>query len=134
MFYNELGGVANQNITTTHNANYNFFNNVLTGSYWSSTEIPVGDGSSNPYTYVWGMNFTTGSQGGASKDSQLYAWLITPENIATVPLPNSIWTFVSGLSLLFFKRQVYGCFQQPEFHLELAIKSTFNSEISQFLT
>src|SRR3989344_6138087 len=38
LFYTELGGVAGQSIATTHNANYNLFQNVQSDVYWSGTE------------------------------------------------------------------------------------------------
>jgi len=38
LFYNGLGGVANQSITTTHNANYDLFTNIQSSVYWSGTE------------------------------------------------------------------------------------------------
>ena len=36
LFYNQLGGVATNSITTDHNANYDLFTNLQSDVYWSS--------------------------------------------------------------------------------------------------
>lgn len=38
LFYSELGGEAGSDITTSHNASFNLFNNVQADAYWSGTE------------------------------------------------------------------------------------------------
>ena len=91
LFYNQLGGVAGDSITTTHNANYNLFTNVQNYVYWSSSEYaPV------PY-YAWLFVPYDGGQNYSNKTYQLYAWAVRPGDVAAVPLPGAVWLFLSVL-------------------------------------
>ena len=90
LFYNELGGVAAQDIATTHNTNYDLFANVQSFGYWSGTEYAPDTSS------AWVFNFGNGSQGTISKLGTPYAWAVRGD-VAAVPVPSAAWLFGSGL-------------------------------------
>lgn len=91
LFYNVLGGVAGQSITTTHNANYDLFSNVQSYYYWSATEYA-------PDTaYAWHLNMASGSQNYNSKPLNRYAWAVQSGDVSAVPVPAAVWLFGSGL-------------------------------------
>lgn len=91
LFYNVLGGVAGSSITTTHNADYNLFNNVQSSLYWSATEYAPN--TSN----AWYFGMTNGYQGGGGKSSPGYAWAVQSGDVSAVPVPAAVWLFGSGL-------------------------------------
>ena len=100
LFYNQLGGVANTSISTTHNANYNLFSNVQSYVYWSSSEYAPG-----PY-YAWHFNTYDGSQDYHYKNNQFYAWAVRPGDVAAVPVPGAFWLFGSVMvGLMGLKRR-----------------------------
>jgi hypothetical protein len=91
LFYNELGGVANSSITTTHNANYNLFTNVQNYAYWS------GSGYASSPRSAWAFSTINGYQDNIFKLNKLYAWAVRPGDVSAVPLPAAFWLFGSGL-------------------------------------
>ena len=81
LFYNGLGGVANQSITTTHNANYDLFTNIQSSVYWSGTEYaPIPDNA-------WYFGTDDGYQDYGLKDNSSYAWAVRSGDVAAVPEP-----------------------------------------------
>ncbi len=89
MFYNVLGGVEGQSISTTHNSNYDLFTNVRDGSYWYDP--------SNGYGY---FDFNNGSQYNADGgDYELYLWAVYDGDVgaSVVPVPAAAWLFGSGV-------------------------------------
>jgi hypothetical protein len=94
LFYNELGGVAGQPITTTNNSNYNLFQNIQTDGnnwYWSGEYVPDN-------TSAWGFWFGSGLLSTAYKTQpNWYAWAVRPGDVAAVSVPAAVWLFGSGL-------------------------------------
>ncbi len=98
LFYNELGGVAGQSISTTHNVNYNLFQNVQPNTYWTGTEIITNTNLAGDFF------FNDGDQGTDWKYYfDYYAWAVRPGDVgaAVVPVPAAFWLFGSGLFGLF---------------------------------
>jgi hypothetical protein len=79
LFYNVLGGTAPTDITTTHNANYNLFKNVLTDPYWSGVEFES--------SYPWYFHFGYGLQSYRSKDHDLLGWAVRSGDVGANPVP-----------------------------------------------
>ena len=93
LFYNELVGVAGSPITTTHNANYDLFSNVISFPYWSATEYAPNNLS------AWRFRMSTGDQSGVGigKENNYYAWAVQSGDVSAVPVPAATWLFCSGL-------------------------------------
>ena len=91
LFYNELGGVAGKSITTTHNANYNLFHNVVSNYYWSGTEFaPNSIGA-------WNFDMFNGYQILGNKNDGTFALAVRPGDVPAVPVPAAAWLMGSGL-------------------------------------
>ncbi len=100
LFYNQLGGVQNTSISTTHNANYNLFSNVQSYLYWSSSEY-----APDP-NYAWDFGTGGGYQDFSGKYNQFYAWAVRPGDVAAVPVPGAFWLFGSVMvGLMGLKRR-----------------------------
>ena len=100
LFYNQLGGVQNTSISTTHNANYNLFSNVQSYVYWSSSEY-----APDP-NYAWDFGTGGGYQDFSGKYNQFYAWAVRPGDVAAVPVPGAFWLFGSVMvGLMGLKRR-----------------------------
>ena len=92
LFYNVLGGVAGSKLSTTHNANYDLFNNISITIYWSATEL-----DSDP-NYAWGFSTYNGDQLVPDKTTnQAAAWAVYSGDVSAVPVPAAVWLFGSGL-------------------------------------
>ena len=118
LFYNELGGVAWESITTTHNDNYHLFSNIQTfmdmnGSrndfYWSGTEKE----SDFPFLNAFAFHMGVGYQGSFYKDGtnfnmgeRMFAWAVrdgdSPAVTSPVPEPETYSMLLAGLGLLSF--------------------------------
>ena len=103
LFYGDLGGQADQNLTITHNANYNLFTN------WQST---WGTGEAN---YYWTSIYYTGPSGnkawafamvpGGSTapifiGEEQHAWAVHNGDVAAIPEPETYAMFYAGLGLV----------------------------------
>lgn len=92
LFYGELGGTAGNSIPNTST-----FNNEQASWYWSGTEYAANPGD------AWFFGTYDGSQGHLRKyddeprPPQLFAWAVSPGQVAAVPLPGAVWLFGSGL-------------------------------------
>ncbi len=86
LFYTELGGTAFNAIPDTAN-----FTNEQAYAYWSGTEY-----APDP-SFAWGFGTYGGYQHYDYKYGQLYAWAVSPGNVAAVPVPAAVWLFGSGL-------------------------------------
>jgi len=91
LFFAELGGVAGSPITTTHNSNYDLFQNLLPNLYWTGTEITLYPGT------AWGFTFSTGNTGMYGEGGGQYAMAIHAGDVSAVPIPAAMWLFGSGL-------------------------------------
>jgi hypothetical protein len=101
LFYNELGGVAGQSITTTHNANYNLFTNIQSAVYWSGTGYAPGP------NVAWVFSTINGDQVYAGLvDSRTYSWAVRSGDVAAVPEPGVMGLFgVGALALVGVRRR-----------------------------
>jgi len=91
LFYSELGGVAGQSITTTHNANYDLFSNIQSFIYWSG-EYAGGTGS------AWYFGTWSGYQNVITKDNPYFGWAVRTGDVAStsVPEPGIVWLLLAG--------------------------------------
>jgi hypothetical protein len=94
LFYGELGGVAGQSITTTHNANFNLFNTIQSYVYWSDTEYAANPGA------AWSFATNSGYQGLGSKDTVFLAWAVHTGDVAAVPEPEEYMMMLLGFTMV----------------------------------
>lgn len=92
LFYSELGGSAGHIIPNTSS-----FTNESPGDYWLGTEYtPL-------FKQAWMFNTSSGYQYSWNKNDAVamsYLWVVSPGQISAVPIPNAIWLFGSGLTML----------------------------------
>ena len=92
LFYNVLGGSVGTSITTSHNANYDLFNNIQSFFYWTATE------NADNLAAAWVFVMSTGHQNGFNfKTNTSYAWAVHSSDVGAVPVPAAVWLFGSGL-------------------------------------
>jgi hypothetical protein len=103
LFYEDLGGEANQNLTTTHNANFNLFTNWQkiwgTGEanfYWTSTYY------TGPSSYkAWGFAMVPGgSTTPVFIGEEQHVWAVRDGDVAAVPEATTYAMFLAGLGLV----------------------------------
>jgi len=98
LFYNTLGGSVLNSITTTNNSNYDLFNNVQSGVYWSATEQEFGAVNLNgELRNAWLFHMENGFQSTGDKLTSFYGWAVQSGDVSAVPIPASAWLFGSGL-------------------------------------
>lgn len=94
LFYNELGGVADSSITSTHNANYDLFSNIQSSiyshAYWSGVYTPFTNAA-------WWFHFGLGLMDSQWKLNDNYVIAVREGQVSVVPLPTAAWLFTSGL-------------------------------------
>lgn len=91
LFYEELGGIENNSITSVHNENFSLFQDVRT-VYWTGTES-----AGNPDVYVWTFDTYNGYQNSLFKSSFYYVWAVRTGDVAAVPVPAAAGLFAAGL-------------------------------------
>ena len=94
LFYNGLGQMAQQNIATIHNPNFNLFKNVQSWAYWSGTVDPADPSS------AWTFFANYGRQYDSSKSFTYSALVVRSGNVAAVPEPSTPLMFGVGLMAL----------------------------------
>ena len=92
LFYNLLGGTAGSSITTSHNANYNLFQNVQYYVYWSG----VAAGTSP----AWAFDFRGGFEHRYGKNLNLSAWAVRSGDVGASPVPMPGALVLMGPALL----------------------------------
>ena len=99
LFYNELGGVMNQNISTIHNDAFALFQNLQSLGYFWSGGMEDGTLSAEYFSFL------NGFQNQSLKFNSEYAMVVRPGDVASapvpVPAPPTAWLLGSGLIGLF---------------------------------
>ena len=70
------------------------FSNLQANYYWTGTQYAPDTAN------AWYFNFGASSQYPEIKSSELYAWAVSPGDIAPVPVPGAVWLFGGALALL----------------------------------
>ena len=94
MFYDTLGGTSGVPISVSHNANYDYFSNIMDDRYWTTATETMCEGGqelcgvvfnmSRGITNSWNIEYSIG-----------YAWAVYDGDV--VPVPAAVWLFGSGL-------------------------------------
>jgi hypothetical protein len=101
LFYEELGGVAGQVLSQTHNANYLLLPNIQPHYYWTGCPVTGICGVSRAGENVWAYNLSTGSQEVWCVGCGAYVWPVADgDPLAPVPVPPAVLLFGSALGLM----------------------------------
>jgi len=117
LFYGELGGQAEADLATQHNANYALFSNVQSSVYWLRDSLAIAPGYALGWGFVTGGGVLAGYQNLYNQGSEFHAWAVHAGDIgfnselppSNVPLPGALWLFTGGLAgLLAGRKRVTG--------------------------
>ncbi len=98
LFYEELGGVAHEQLSITHAANYDLFSNIQAWIYWSGTSYSPD--SENAWNFRFEDQYSAYQAGLLTwnyKTFEFYAWAVRSGDVAVVPVPAAVWLLGSGL-------------------------------------
>lgn len=106
LFYIELGGTVSSTIPNT-----TYFTNEQASVYWMDTELtdPSFDIAS-AYASIFMTNARNVEydhswlSSAPKQESYAHAWVASPGNLATVPVPGAVWLFGTGLAGLIGSR------------------------------
>ncbi len=90
LFYKELGGSALDKLPDTP-----IFDNEQFDAYWTGTEFSAN--SENAWIF---MNNEGNQQVISKTDFRIYAWFVSPSQVATVPEPENLSMLFAGLGLV----------------------------------
>ena len=105
LYYGELGGVAEQSLSSHHNSNYGLFSQIKDAVYWLRDQQILVPGYVLGWGVVTGDGVLSGYQGLFSPNSEFYAWAVHDGDIGeqvggapgAVPLPGASLLFAAGL-------------------------------------
>lgn len=93
LYYSELGGQVGVDLRFTHNSNYDLFDNIQPGAYWSSTPW-----WSNPADYVETVSFYIGDTRSSNRINEFgYAWAIRTGDVGAMGVLSEPGTSLLGL-------------------------------------
>ncbi len=98
LFYEELGGIAHEQLSITHDADYDLFSNIQAWVYWSGT-IYSPD-TNNAWNFRFEDQYSAYSAGLLTWNTttfEFYAWAVRSGDVAVVPVPAAMWLLGSGL-------------------------------------
>ncbi len=98
LFYDELGGVAGQDIAVTHNSNYALFQNIQSNMYWSATGFTLAP--STPNDNAWTFYFPGGVQSTLAVENFAAVWAVREGDVALVPEPDAYALALVGLGVV----------------------------------
>ncbi|PPD35744.1 MAG: hypothetical protein CTY19_01485 [Methylomonas sp.] len=104
LFSNELGNLSAFNISGVAQAgsglvNSGPFENFQNGGYWTGTEFQFPT-TTTDFQHAWLFSNANGAQGTSPKDdnSRFYAIAVRDGQLATVPVPGSVWLMGSAIA------------------------------------
>ncbi|OAI20585.1 hypothetical protein A1507_04960 [Methylomonas koyamae] len=89
LFYSELGGTGGLGLAGIPNTSP--FDNEQLYSYWTN------NGNTPLLGGAWFFAYPDGNQSYYFRTLDLYAWAVSPGQVAAVPLPGAVWFLGSGL-------------------------------------